>query len=217
MCELIAAAEQSLQRRHVKGGAVEKVYKRQVPVIRGGNVDMEDRVQKRADMVRDFKAGGQTAGGRTAGGRTAGGRTAGDRTAGGRTAGGRTAGGQTAGGRTAGAKPKRQRKAKKKEKPVVAEKLLDQLLEKYGSGQTAGGVVSGDSRCPDETGCRRVEAAVERQDEKTGRACEEGHEGEGAVPRRRLKVREREEHEVLRRLKHYIILWESNIDAHYRE
>ena len=58
MRELIAAAERSLQKRHMRGGAIEKEYKRQVPVIGGGNVDMEDRVQKRADMVRDFKAGG---------------------------------------------------------------------------------------------------------------------------------------------------------------
>ena len=184
MRELIAAAERSLQKRHMRGGAIEKEYKRQVPVIGGGNVDMEDRVQKRADMVRDFKAGGQTAGGKTAGGKTAGGRTAGGKTAGGRTAGGRTAGGKTAGGKTAGgrtaggrtaggqtaggkrlnklkaqmketgaelkeqlketgAKVKKQVKKRLKKPVAKANELLEQLLEKYGSGQTAGGIVSG--------------------------------------------------------------------------
>ena len=164
MRELIAAAERSLQKRHMRGGAIEKEYKRQVPVIGGGNVDMEDRVQKRADMVRDFKAGGRTAGGKTAGGRTAGGRTAGGQTAGGRTAGGRTAGGQTAGGKRlnklkaqmketgaelkeqlkeTGAKVKKQVKKRLKKPVAKANELLEQLLEKYGSGQTAGGIVSG--------------------------------------------------------------------------
>ena len=184
MRELIAAAERSLQKRHMRGGAIEKEYKRQVPVIGGSNVDMEDRVQKRADMVRDFKAGGRTAGGRTAGGKTAGGRTAGGQTAGGRTAGGRTAGGRTAGGKTAGgrtaggrtaggrtaggkrlnklkaqmketgaelkeqlketgAKVKKQVKKRLKKPVAKANELLEQLLEKYGSGQTAGGIVSG--------------------------------------------------------------------------
>ena len=189
MRELIAAAERSLQKRHMRGGVIEKEYKRQVPVIGGGNVDMEDRVQKRADMVRDFKAGGRTAGGKTAGGRTAGGQTAGGRTAGGKTAGGRTAGGRTAGGKTAGgktaggrtaggrtaggqtaggkrlnklkaqmketgaelkeqlketgAKVKKQVKKRLKKPVAKANELLEQLLEKYGSGQTAGGIVSG--------------------------------------------------------------------------
>lgn len=159
MRELIAAAERSLQKRHMRGGAIEKEYKRQVPVIGGGNVDMEDRVQKRADMVRDFKAGGQTAGGKTAGGRTAGGRTAGGRTAGGRTAGGQTAGGKRLNKLKAqmketgaelkeqlketGAKVKKQVKKRLKKPVAKANELLEQLLEKYGSGQTAGGIVSG--------------------------------------------------------------------------
>ena len=159
MRELIAAAERSLQKRHMRGGAIEKEYKRQVPVIGGGNVDMEDRVQKRADMVRDFKAGGRTAGGKTAGGRTAGGQTAGGRTAGGRTAGGRTAGGKRLNKLKAqmketgaelkeqlketGAKVKKQVKKRLKKPVAKANELLEQLLEKYGSGQTAGGIVSG--------------------------------------------------------------------------
>ena len=159
MRELIAAAERSLQKRHMRGGAIEKEYKRQVPVIGGGNVDMEDRVQKRADMVRDFKAGGRTAGGKTAGGRTAGGQTAGGRTAGGRTAGGQTAGGKRLNKLKAqmketgaelkeqlketGAKVKKQVKKRLKKPVAKANELLEQLLEKYGSGQTAGGIVSG--------------------------------------------------------------------------
>lgn len=154
MRELIAAAERSLQKRHMRGGAIEKEYKRQVPVIGGSNVDMEDRVQKRADMVRDFKAGGRTAGGRTAGGKTAGGRTAGGRTAGGRTAGGKRLNKLKAQMKETGAELKEQLKEtgakvkkqvkKRLKKPVAkANELLEQLLEKYGSGQTAGGIVSG--------------------------------------------------------------------------
>ena len=149
MRELIAAAERSLQKRHMRGGAIEKEYKRQVPVIGGGNVDMEDRVQKRADMVRDFKAGGRTAGGRTAGGKTAGGRTAGGRTARGKRLNKLKAQMKETGAelkeqlKETGAKVKKQVKKRLKKPVAKANELLEQLLEKYGSGQTAGGIVSG--------------------------------------------------------------------------